>query len=276
MFETRVKDFYTATVRDEWKRLVKDAYHRLEFETSLHFMEKYLPGQGLVLDAGGGPGRYTMELAQQGYQLVLLDMTPANLEFAKRQMRRKKLQANIQDFVEASIVDLSQFPDQSFDAVICLGGPLSHILDAGQRALAISELIRVARIGAPVFVSVIGRLSLLVSELVHFQHEIEMPLFTQIRDGGDYEGASGFTACHFFLPEEFRDAFELPGVDILEMVGLEGIGTHHVRQINMLARHPERWKIWWETHLQTCTHPSVVGISEHMLVVCRKRSSMQS
>ena len=114
MFETRVKDFYTATVQDEWKRLVQDAYHRLEFETSLHFLEKYLPRQGLVLDAGGGPGRYTMELAQQGYQMVLLDMTPANLMFAKRQMKRRKLQANIQDFVEASIVDLSQFPDEIF------------------------------------------------------------------------------------------------------------------------------------------------------------------
>lgn len=275
MFETRVKDFYTTTVRDEWKRLVQDAYHRLEFETSLHFLELYLPRQGLVLDAGGGPGRYTMELAQQGYQMVLLDMTPANLEFAKRQMRRRKLQANIQDFVEASIVDLSLFPDESFDAVICLGGPLSHILDAGQRAVAISELLRVARQGAPVFISVIGRLSLMTSELIHFQHEIELPLFTQIRDSGDYEGDRGFTTCHFFLPEEFQAAFKLPDVEVLEIVGLEGIGTHHNRQVNILAKNPERWKIWWETHLQTCTHPSVVGISEHMLLVCRRRSPWQ-
>ncbi len=275
MFETRVKDFYTATVQDEWKRLVQDAYHRLEFETSLYFLEKYLPRQGLVLDAGGGPGRYTMELAQQGYQMVLLDMTPANLMFAKRQMKRRKLQANIQDFIEASIVDLSQFPDESFDAVICLGGPLSHILDATQRSQAISELLRVARKDAPIFVSVIGRLSLLISELVNFQHEIEMPLFTQIRDSGDYEGDSGFTACHFFLPEELHTAFELPYVEILEMAGLEGISTHHSRHLNLLAKNPERWKIWLETHLQTCTHPSVVGISEHMLIVCRKHLSRQ-
>lgn len=272
MFETRVKDFYTATVKNEWRRLVRDAYHRLELDTTLHFLEKYLPAQGLVLDAGGGPGRYTVELAQRGYQVTLLDMTPANLEFARRQIRRRKLQANIHDFVEASIVDLSRFPDASFNAVICLGGPLSHILDAGQRAVAISELLRVARIGAPVFVSVIGRLSLLTSELIHFQHEIEMPLFPQIRDTGDYEGDRGFTACHFFLPEEFLAAFDLPVVEVLEMVGVEGIGTHHNRQINLLAKNPERWKIWWETHLQTCTHPSVVGVSEHMLLVCRKHS----
>lgn len=270
MYETRVIDFYTATVRDEWKRLVKDSYHRLEFETTLHFLDKYLPSQGLVLDAGSGPGRYTMELAQQGYQVVLLDMTPANLAFASRQIKRRKLQGNIQDVVEASIVDLSRFPGESFDGVICLGGPLSHILEAGKRTRAISELLRVARKGAPVYVSVMSRLSLFVSELIYFQNEIEMPVFTQIRDSGDYEGDKGFTACHFFLPEELRSAFELPGVEILEMVGLEGISTHHNRKLNQLANNPQRWKTWIETHLQTCTHPSVVGISEHILIVCRK------
>ncbi len=269
MFESRVKNFYTATVRDEWRRLVRDAYHRLEFETTLHFLEKYLPKNGLILDAGGGPGRYTVELAQRGYQMVLLDMTPANLAFAQRQIKRKKLQANVQEVVEASIVDLSRFPDESFDAVICLGGPLSHILDAKQRAQAISELLRVARKGAPVFASVMGRLSLMAASLTIFPHEMEMPHFIQIRDSGDYTGGRGFTACHFFLPEDFRASFELPGVEILEMVGLEGISTHHQRKFLQLTKNPIRWKVWLETHLQTCTHPAVVGISEHMLIICR-------
>jgi hypothetical protein len=26
-----------------------------------------------------------------------------------------------------------------------------------------------------------------------------------------------------------------------------------------------------QTHLKTCTHPAVVGMSEHMLIVCRKK-----
>ena len=80
----------------------------------------------------------------------------------------------------------------------------------------------------------------------------------------------GFTACHFFLPEELREAFTNKGVSILEMAGLEGLGSNHRRKVNILAKVPVRWKIWQETHLQTCTHPVVVGASEHMLIVCRK------
>jgi len=270
MTETLVKNFYTESVRMEWRRLVKDPYHRLEFETTLHFLEKYLPKNALILDAGGGPGRYTIELAKRGYEVVLLDMTPANLAFAKRQIRRKKLKDKVKNVVEGSIVDLSRITDETFDAVICLGGPLSHVLDGKKRDGAISELIRVARKGAPIFVSVMSRLSLLVTELILFQEEIAMPHFKQIRDTGDYEGNRGFTACHFFLPEELREAFSNKGVSILEMAGLEGLGSNHRRKVNILAKVPAHWKIWQETHLQTCTHPVVVGSSEHMLIICRK------
>jgi SAM-dependent methyltransferase len=63
-----VKDWFTKTAEYEWKRLKQDAYHQIEFLVTMHFLEKYLPSEGLVLDAGGGPGRYTIELAKRGYK----------------------------------------------------------------------------------------------------------------------------------------------------------------------------------------------------------------
>jgi SAM-dependent methyltransferase len=164
------------------------------------------------------------------------------------------------------------FPDGSFDAVICTGGPLSHVVDSVERERAICELVRVAKPGAPIFVSVMSRLSLLVLELIEFQPEIEMPHFKPLRDTGDYFGGSGFTACHFFLPEELRGAFESQPVTIVEMAGLEGISSNHPKKLNQVAKDPRRWKIWLETHFATCTHPAVVGLSEHMLLICRKNA----
>jgi hypothetical protein len=121
-----------------------------------------------------------------------------------------------------------------------------------------------------VFVSVMGRLSVEVIELMLFPHEIEEPFFKTARDSGDYPGMSGFMACHFFLPEELERAFSDKGVRILEMAGLEGISSRQYRAANELARHPKRWRIWMQTHFKACTHPAVVGMSEHMLIVCRK------
>ena len=149
MTESLVKEYYTANVRREWQRLVRDPYHRLEFDTTLYFLEKHLPQKGLILDAGGGPGRYTVELASRGYDMILLDVTPANLAFAQRRIRRAKLKAKVRNLIEGSIVDLSRIEDNTFDVVICLGGPLSHIVDGQKRDKAIRELIRVAKPGAP-------------------------------------------------------------------------------------------------------------------------------
>jgi SAM-dependent methyltransferase len=270
MSETLVKDYYTGYVRKEWRRLIKDAYHRQELETTLHFLKKHFPKKGLILDAGGGPGRYTVTLAGKGYDMILLDMTPANLEFAKRQIKRSGVQDRVKAVVEGSIVDLSRFADNTFDGVLCLGGPLSHVVDKRKRAKAIRELVRVAKPGAPIAVSVIGRLSLLVVELTLFPHEVELPHFQKILNTGDYLGGYGFTACHFFLPEEFHTAFDGKGVEVLEMVGLEGISSSHRKELNRIAKNEGQWKVWQATHLKTCLHPSIVGISEHMLIVARK------
>ncbi|MFN8595531.1 MAG: class I SAM-dependent methyltransferase [Anaerolineae bacterium] len=266
----RVTDYYTGYVRKEWRRLIRDPYHRLEFDTTLHFLKKHFPKKGLLLDAGGGPGRYTVTLASQGYDLILLDLTPANLEFAKRQIKRSGVGDRVKDVVEGSIVDLSRFDDNTFNGVLCLGGPLSHVVDKRQRAKALRELVRVAKPGAPIAVSVMSRLSVLVVELTMFPEEVTMPHYQQLLNTGDYLGQYGFTACHFFLPEEFRAAFDDKGVEVLAMAGLEGISSHHRKELNRIARNEPQWQAWRQTHFKTCTHPSVVGLSEHMLLVARK------
>jgi 2-polyprenyl-3-methyl-5-hydroxy-6-metoxy-1,4-benzoquinol methylase len=270
MSDALVKEFYSRQVRQEWHRLVKNAYHRLELNTTLHYLEKYLPSRGLVLDAGGGPGRYTLELARRGYEVVLLDATQANLDFARRMVRRHGIQGHVTEITLGSIVDLSRYADGIFDAVVCTGGPLSHILNPLERSQAIDELVRVAQPAAPLFVSVMSRLAVLRVILIESQVELGMLHYNLLRDQGDYLGERGFTACHFFLPEELQREFTRPGIEILEMVGLEGISSSHIKELNRLAKDAQRYPAWLETHFQTCTHPAVVATSEHMLVICRK------
>ncbi len=266
-----IRKYYAGCIDIEWNRLVSSPYHKLELDTSLHFLGKHFPEKGLVLDAGGGPGRYTIELAQRGFDVVLLDMTLENLELAKRQVRKAKLEHRVKEMVGGSIVNMSRFANNTFDAVLCLGGPLSHVLKETKRDKAISELVRVAKKRAPIFVSVMSRLSLLKTTLTLFPDEVELPRFKKYRDTGDYAGRYGFTACHFFLPEELKEAFaKREDVEVLEMVGLEGIGSNFEEKINELAKNKKRWKVWLETHYKTCSHPSVVGTSEHILLVCRK------
>lgn len=150
-----VRDYYDEQAEREWKRLVRDPYHRLEFLVTMHFLDKYLPKKGLILDAGGGPGRYTIELAKKGYEVILSDLSPRCLEVAVREIEGAGVKDRVKKIVEGSVTDLSEFADESFDTVLCLGA-LSHLVDRRDRDSATCELIRVAKKKAPIFVSVIS------------------------------------------------------------------------------------------------------------------------
>jgi ubiquinone/menaquinone biosynthesis C-methylase UbiE len=266
-----VTQWFTKTALRERKRLTLDPYHQIEFIITKHFLEKYLPKQGLILDAGGGTGRYTIELARQGYDVVLLDLVPKMLKIAQREVKKAGVSKKVKDFVQGSVEDLSMFTDETFDAVLCLGAPLCHLLSVKQRKKAASELVRVAKRGAPIFVSVISRIGLLKTLLIRFQQEMQYAKHHW--EIGDYipgMQGKGFTAAHWFLPEELCDLFEKQNVKILEMAGLEGLSSHHIKETNKLYKDQEKWKIWVEILLKTCTHPSVVGGAEHFLLICRK------
>ena len=198
--ETKLtKKLYALDASREWRRLKQDPFHKLEFETTLRFLKKHLPKKGLILDAGGGPGRYTIELAKLGYDVVLLDLVPEHLEFARKQIAKSKKAKRVKGIYLDTITDLSRFPTNSFDAVICLGGPLSHVHPAKMRARSVSELLRVARRNAPVFVSVMGFYGVMLALTEGWPQEAgyRKAFLDFVRNGDDYRFA-GKHYCHFF------------------------------------------------------------------------------
>ncbi len=267
-----IKEHYAKHVRDEWKRLDTGAFHRLEFLTTMHFLKKVFPKRGLILDAGGGPGRYTVALAGLGYDVVLVDFVERNLTFAKRQVRKAGLQARLAGAINADITDLSCFPSNHFDGVVCLGGPLSHLLKRDDRKNAIGELARVAKPGAPVLISVMSKLSTVINEAAtpRYQRELTMPFFSRYVRTGDYSGKAGFTAFHGFMRDELCGLATRHGLAVLQIAGLEGAGQWAKDAFDRLERNDERWNVWLKTHYAICTEPSIADLSAHMLAVCRK------
>ena len=270
-FRRKIKAYYTENVAKEWRRLKSAALPKLEFDTTMHLLKRYLPKRGLILDAGGGPGRYAFTLAKSGYEITLFDFTKANLDFAVRKAKREHLQNKLKLTAEGSLNDLSIFKSNSFDAVICLGGPLSHVMSRAKREKAAEELIRVAKHGAPILVSVMNSMSSMIGFVRRFQNELEASYFNDYLETGDYPGGYGFTAFHGFKPEELEHLFEDKDVNIMGIFALEGFASYSDAELGKLRRNPRRFNIWMKAHYKTINHPSSIGISQHMMIVCRKR-----
>jgi 2-polyprenyl-3-methyl-5-hydroxy-6-metoxy-1,4-benzoquinol methylase len=74
--------FYDEFAPKEWERLQR---HRTEFAVSLRAINEFLPRPlRSILDVGGGPGRYAIELTRQGYSVTLLDISQGNLRLARQ------------------------------------------------------------------------------------------------------------------------------------------------------------------------------------------------
>lgn len=181
------------------------------------------------------------------------------------------MKRRIADIVEGLIVDLSRYPSGHFDAVLCLGGPLSHVEGPDRRLQAVRELGRIAKPGAPLFISVMGLLAVLSESPRYWPQRIAATdTFREAWQTGDDRLWCGSSFAHFFLPEGFRELASSGGVEIIECAGLEGLGSHSIAEINRLARSdPAAWENWLEAHDALCTHPAVFATSQHMLIVGR-------
>ena len=271
-----VRKYYDDIAEREWKRLTRHAYHRLEYIVTLHFLEKYLPPSGVVLDAGGGPGRYSIELARRSYEVVLFDLSPKCLELAKLKIARAHVGDKVKRIVEGSITDLSAFGDEEFDAVLCLG-PFSHLVERCDSEKAASEIVRVAKDGAILFIGAIGLYGVLRSVLQRLQHELTDPSHEEMFTAGvhrwhrdSHRGVRGFPDAIFWHPKDLKELFERQGAKTLEMATCEGLSSHLQGPTNRLYRDKAKWARWKELILKTCTDPVLLGTGEHFLYVGRK------
>src|SRR5512136_1540070 len=109
-----VQRLYDADPANEWARMDR---HRTEFAVTLRALHEYLPRPpARVLDCGGGPGRYAIELARQGYQVVLFDLSAGNLALAQEEAAEAGVM--LAAYEQGTALDLSRFEDGEFDAVL--------------------------------------------------------------------------------------------------------------------------------------------------------------
>lgn len=209
-------------------------------------------------------------------RVVLLDLSKVQLEIARRKVAESGVAPGAVDYVEGALPDLSRFHEAHFDAVLCLG-PLSHLVEDAERAAAVEELVRVTKTGRPLFVSVIGRYAVhrtilqdpgKHSEFLEPDHRemFEKGVHRDHPPRPTHRRVEG----HYFLPEELRECFEDRGVETLVVASCEGLADHLQEPLARLAESEPLWGRWLELHWQTCTDPSILGISEHILFVGRK------
>ncbi|QGS68113.1 methyltransferase domain-containing protein [Oceanobacillus sp. 143] len=110
-----VRKFYDETVNYEWERLER---HKVEFEITKRYLNRYIKPKDKVLDLGGGPGKYSLYLAELGCDVTLADLSDKNVAFALNKANEQGLAIK---GLQVDGRDLSSIRDEQFDYVLCMG-----------------------------------------------------------------------------------------------------------------------------------------------------------
>ncbi|MET0627341.1 MAG: class I SAM-dependent methyltransferase, partial [Acidimicrobiia bacterium] len=147
---------YDAYAEREWNRHEQDSMARTSFAIHRGYLEDYIDAGDVVLDAGAGPGRFTIELAKLGARVHVCDLSPVQLELNEEHVTAAGHEDAVASRTRLDICDLSTLADDQFDAVVCFGGPLSYTMNRAPDAIA--ELCRVTRPRGHVLLSVMSSL----------------------------------------------------------------------------------------------------------------------
>jgi ubiquinone/menaquinone biosynthesis C-methylase UbiE len=251
-------------VAEQYESSYDSPYWNLYDEITWNCMIRHLPRKkgALVLDAGGGTGHWSRQLAKLGFRVVCADLSEKMLVEARKKAKNEKLDARI-EFVQASITDMRCFGNASFDMVIAQGDPVGFCDDPDK---AVWELSRVAKKGAYVCVSVDGFYSALSGLLAAREYGKAQALvrthMTEFHDS---------FPVHTFTVSELKELFGNNRLEVEEIIGKPVFSFDMPqKQLDKLLSDKAFHKRLLQMELRFNSEPSLVGMSRHIEAIGRK------
>ena len=242
---------------DESSRLNKSQAARVEFLTTVTYIERYLTPDAKILDIGAGAGEYSLYFARKGYHVSALELADANIAAFRAKMTEK----DPIELVQGNALDLSRYDNESFDIVL-LFGPLYHLHEEADKLRCIEEAKRVCKKDGKIFFAFISN---------------DIVILTMQQTQADYLTAGAYDKETFRLydfPFVFhtvdtaRELLQKAGIRLCHQVAADGVSELLQEMINGLDE--ASYQQYLRYHFYICEKPECLGMSNHLLFVGEK------
>jgi SAM-dependent methyltransferase len=268
-----ISEYYDQYGEREWQRLELNPTNKVNFHVHQHYLTKFIQPNDQVLEAGAGAGRFTIELAKLGAKVTVGDISPGQLELNRRKVMEAGYERQITKREVLDVVDLSRFPSNHFDAVVCYGGAISYVFDKADDALR--ELLRVTRKGGILLLSVMSLLGASRRFLPSILSDVNLfglEAIQQVMDTGDQNGdVSRGHHCRMYRWNELKSLLEKHTCSIIAVSAANFLSPNHEQVLQDLeSNRPELWERFLQWEINFCQEPGALDGGTHIIAVVRK------
>lgn len=242
---------------------LESKHGRVEYLTTMKYINEYLKPGMRILEVGAGTGRYALTLASEGYQVDAIELVQHNVDILKSHIQ---LNYNIQA-VQGDALDLTRYSDETFDLTLVLG-PMYHLYNDEDKIKCLNEAVRVTKKNGKVMISYCLNEATVITYAFVANNIKDCLLKSMFTD--DYHCIS--TEKEIFELVRVEDINRInSNFDIVrdKLVATDG-ATRYIRQV-IDEMDEETYKIYLDYHFTICERQDLIGASHHCLDILIKK-----
>lgn len=248
---------------DEERRLLS-RHGQVEYLTTMRYIEECLESisQANILEIGAGTGRYSVTLAKKGLHVTAVELIGHNLEILRSKLDGTESITTIQ----GNALDLTQFPDNSFDLTMLLG-PMYHLYTKEEKLRALSEAVRVTKSGGHILVAYCMNEPTVIQYVFGLNHLHEVMDLNMLTS--DWHCISKpKDLFEMVRTEEIAELDAAVPVKRIKLVATDGATNYKREYID--AMDDDTFEKWMDYHFTICERQDLIGASHHTLDMLRK------
>lgn len=275
---TQLEEYYNKF--NEEKRF-NSRHGQVEFRVSMKYIHRYLDeaaakiagvqvdayGAGAdavkrqvrLLDIGAGTGRYSVALAQEGYDVTAVELVRHNLGILKKKASSVKA-------MQGNAMNLKKLESDKFDVTL-LFGPMYHLFGFEDKRKALHEAKRVTKPGGVILVAYCMNEYGVITYGFKERHVLEC--IEQERFTEDFKTISSPDTLYDYMRIEDIDALNTAeGLERIRIISPDGPANYIRPFLNQLSE--EEFEVFVRYQMAVCERADLIGAGAHTTDILRK------
>ena len=256
---------------DEWSRFEGSGYKKFVLELHLKEIYNHVKKGQNVLDLGCGPGRFSIEMLKIGAKVTLADISPKQLANAKKRIKSRKLEKNVQGYFALDATNMPEIESNQFDLVVAYGGLLSFVAD--ERHKALKEIYRVLKPNGFLLAEVMSQYGVFREVLAKSPEMFEEPEkynFWEVLETGE-QPWSQFWALHFYTANEFREFLAGNKFDVKELFSMPSIFYAHIEPFDKIIKSKKAMNSIYKIEEHVRDKQGMIDAGQYLIAYSQKK-----